>query len=135
MPYTLVYAGRRINGDSLNHCYIDEQTTEEYFAAPLSSLIFFKKQLGLPHGIGTIIQCEKTTTGVVGPYKVLGKVKDVGSLSVKVVSDAIEYKKRQQQKEHAPGHVDDLIKLVKDSARTRTERNNLALYIYNKLIC
>lgn len=126
----LIYVGRRINADNkMFHAYQDAQEGPESV-----NVDYYKKSIGY-FAIGTIIEAEKTETGVKGPYVKIGMApnKDITRYSI---ADRNAFQRKVEladAKKKAEGDVETLIDAVKENTMTSAERRRIAMYIFNRI--
>lgn len=133
----LVYVGKCIlTGNKIGHEYQNPETLGKYFNGT-SNFIFKKKLLGYEI-IGTVVEAERTATGVKTPYTIL---KDVEVPKEKITewsvrSAAVEQKiaETKEVKLVKDSSLEALIKAVKDNTVSSTERRRVVQYIISKLL-
>lgn len=125
----ITYIGKRLNGDKLVCVYIkgDQLTSTEQ--------LMFSKPI-IPAVIGQIIECEEQPKGVKGPYKTLGRAKDVliTNWSIKEANAKQVADQRKAARLKPDSHVDALISEIKESCHNYSDRKRLALYVFEKLL-
>lgn len=124
MTTTIIYAGRRFDGKSFSYYYLEA-----------TSFLTFGKRLSYER-IGDAVECERTETGVKGPYKVITSVEKERVTEWSILDTlAVESKTALTLSKVKPDrHIASLINAVKENTNSYQTRKKIALYIYTKIL-
>ncbi|MEO1099276.1 MAG: hypothetical protein AAFX57_16210 [Bacteroidota bacterium] len=130
-----IYAGMRLSSSNKKrYAYIESKNLK-------GDVDLYSKKLHGLEMIGTIIECEKTETGVKAPYKVVGKAANGQATEVANWS-AIERANLEKlkeislaKKEHTES-INNKLKWLKDSMHgmNRSQKDTFALWVYKELL-